>query len=146
MGCFIEHVAIWTKRLEEMREFYCVYFGSRSNDGYHNPLKKFRSYFITFDGGARMELMQVEEMVEQRLPHPAAGYTHIAMALPSREEVDSLTEKISQSGFVVVSPPRTTGDGYYESVVLDPDGNRVELVAQPAEETEPSIEKGGKNP
>lgn len=126
---YIDHIALWTKNLEEMKAFYCKYFGGISNSGYHNHVRGFRSYFIHFDKGSRIELMNLENLTDGNSPDSCTGYTHIAMAVPTEEEVDTLTRRIETDGFTVAGNPRRTGDGYYESIVLDPDGNRVEIVA-----------------
>ena len=123
----IGHVALWTRDLERLREFYRRYLGAASNDGYHNPGKRFRSYFLTFASGARVELMNVPQLAEST-GYPHVGIAHIAFSLGSREVVDTLTERLREDGYAVLDGPRTTGDGYYESVVLDPDGNRLELT------------------
>ncbi|MEO8038592.1 MAG: VOC family protein [Betaproteobacteria bacterium] len=123
----VDHVALWTRNPEQLRDFYSEWFGARSNDGYVNPARRFRSYFLSFGGGARIEIMQVPDLSEPRA-HPAPGYAHIALALGSDAAVDQLTARLSTAGFVIVDGPRRTGDGYYESVVLDPDGNRIELT------------------
>ncbi len=128
----IEHLAIWTHDLERLKAFYQTYFGGQANAKYLNSAKGFASYFLTFgDGGARLELMQRADVPNP--DHPAGtelvGLTHFALAVGSPAKVDALTERLRSDGFAVASDPRTTGDGYYESVVLDPDGNRLELVA-----------------
>ena len=125
----IEHIAIWTNKLEELRDFYCRYFNGTSNDKYTNIKKGFESYFITFDEGARLEIMSrvdINEKLEDG--REIIGITHLAFSLKNKEEVDTLTETLRTNGFTVTGEPRTTGDGYYESVVLDPEGNRLELV------------------
>lgn len=125
----IEHIAIWTNKLEELKEFYCKYFGGTSNDKYTNTKKGFESYFITFDEGARLEIMSrtdINEKLEDG--KEIIGITHLAFSLENKEEVNTLTETLRTNGFIVAGEPRTTGDGYYESVVLDPEGNRLELV------------------
>lgn len=128
----LEHIALYTHRLEVMRQFYMNYFGATSNDRYENPAKGFASYFLHFAGGARLEIMEKASVQDT----PGAngkenvGLTHLAFVVGAREAVDTLTEVLRKDGFEVVGEPRTTGDGYYESVVLDPDGNRVELVAE----------------
>lgn len=123
----IEHIALWTPDLARSRTFYETYFGAVSNDKYTNPTKQFESYFLSFDDGARLELMQMPDIVDR----PSAqhfGWIHIAMSVGSRAEVDTLTQRLREDGYTVAGEPRTTGDGYYESVVLDPDGNRVEIT------------------
>ncbi len=123
----IEHVALWTRDLERLRAFYARYFGAQSNDGYHNPRRQFRSYFLALAGGARIELMNLPALGEAGEP-PRVGIAHIAFSLGSREAVDRLTAQLRADGHPVLDGPRTTGDGYYESVVADPDGNRLELT------------------
>lgn len=127
----IEHIAIWTNRLEEMRTFYMTFFGATSNEGYHNPVKKFRSYFLSFEQGARLELMQKEGIPDnQNDPvQQYIGLIHFAIVVSSRQEVDQLSQTLQQAGYPIIDGPRQTGDGYYESVVLDPDGNRIEITA-----------------
>jgi lactoylglutathione lyase len=126
----IEHIAIWTKDLERMRAFYLKFFDLQSNEKYYNPKKQFSSYFLAFDNGARIELMHrpdISEFVEQigfKL-----GLTHFAIAVGAKEKVDLLTERIRESGYEVIGEPRTTGDGYYESVISDPEGNWIEITA-----------------
>lgn len=123
----IEHVALWTPDLERSRAFYETYFGGISNAKYINVSKDFQSYFLTFDDGARLELMQMPTITD-RLSGQHLGWIHIAMAVGSQDAVDVLTEQLRADGYVIESEPRTTGDGYYESVVLDPDGNRIEIT------------------
>ncbi len=127
----IEHLAVWTYNLEGLRSFYMHYFDASSNEIYHNHSKEYRSYFLTFEGDCRLELMEMPG-----IPHSKdntlkqfTGLIHFAIQVASKSEVDKLTEMLRNDGFKIVSEPRTTGDGYYESVVLDPDGNRVEIVA-----------------
>ena len=108
----IEHVAIWVRDIDKVCEFYRKYFGGVVHPIYHNPTKQFTSRFITFDDG------HVEHL----------GFTHLSFSVGSKEEVDHLTQQMSSEGVPVVGQPRTTGDGYYESVVLDPEGNRIEIT------------------
>jgi lactoylglutathione lyase len=124
----IEHVALWVRDLESMMRFYAELLGGESGGLYENQDTGFRSYFLAFGDGARLELMSQEELG----PAPSAtclGYAHIAFRLGSREAVDGAAEALATQGVVVESFPRVTGDGYYEAVVLDPEGNRVELSA-----------------
>jgi lactoylglutathione lyase len=127
MSARIEHVALWTRDLERLRDFYRRYFGASSNEGYHNPRKLFRSCFLSLAAGARIELMNVPDLGDSPRDK-RVGIAHLALALGSREAVDALTERLRADGHPVVDGPRTTGDGYYESVVLDPDGNHLELT------------------
>jgi lactoylglutathione lyase len=127
----IEHIAIWTNNLEGMRNFYMHYFDASSNEIYYNHSKGYRSYFLSFDGDCRLEIMEMPRIPKSK-NDPVKQFTgliHFALKVGSRSEVNRLTEAIKNDGFKVVSEPRTTGDGYYESVILDPDGNRVEIVA-----------------
>ncbi len=125
----IEHLAIWAKDLEAMRAFYMKYFGATSNDRYHNPTKQFQSYFLSFGTGCRLELMQKPSIPDNLNIGEAMGITHFAMTVGSESAVNELTEELRSDGFSIVGEPRWTGDGYYESVVLDPEGNRVEICA-----------------
>lgn len=123
----IEHVALWTRDLERLRNFYQRYFGAVANAGYYNPRREFRSCFLVLGSGARVELMNAPQLAEAAA-QPRVGLAHISMSLGSREAVDALTARLREDGHPVIDGPRVTGDGYYESVVLDPDGNRVELT------------------
>ncbi|WP_109831437.1 VOC family protein [Reichenbachiella versicolor] len=125
----IEHIAIWTLDLEKMKAFYLQFFDLKSNEKYYNPRKKFSSYFLSFGNGARIELMHrpdVSEFIQNA--DSKLGLTHFAISVGSKEKVDSLTELIRNNGFDVIGEPRTTGDGYYESVISDPEGNLIELT------------------
>lgn len=127
----LEHVALYTRQLEVLRDFYVKYFQAASNDKYTNPAKGFESYFLSFDDGARLEIMQ-KQSVPKYAGEPGdeyTGLTHLAMQIGTKEAVDHLTEQLRADGYRVVGEPRTTGDGYYESVVLDPDSNRIEITA-----------------
>ena len=123
----IEHVAIWVNDLEGMRDFYKQYFGGEENSLYHNPKKQFESYFITFEGGARLELMK-QVGIDDALQTQTIGYAHIAFSVGSKEKVNELTNTLREAGYPVLNGPRTTGDGYYESVVSDPEGNQIEIT------------------
>lgn len=124
----LHHLALWTFRLEELKEFYTRYFGGTSNDKYINPKKGFASYFIHFDDGAALELMSRTDIQNVPVEENRQGLTHFAFSFPSREEVMRLTERLRADGYTVAGEPRTSGDGYFESVVLDPDGNRIECI------------------
>ena len=113
----IEHIALYVNDL-----------GAASNDGYHNPKTDFRSYFLTFDDGARLELMHKPEMPDQPKELSRTGYAHIAFRVGSREKVDALTAELKADGYKVISDPRTTGDGYYESCIAAIEGNQIELT------------------
>jgi lactoylglutathione lyase len=124
----IDHIAIWTEDLEKEKGFFLKYFDCSVGARYVNTLKKFSSYFITFSGGARIELMKKDDMEGIRKGE-TAGFTHIAINVGSREKVDNLTSLLEVDGFEIKGRPRITGDGYYESVILDPEGNVIELIA-----------------
>ncbi len=123
----IEHVALYVNDVEAARDFFVKYLGGSSNAGYRNPNTGFRSYFITFDGGARLEVMSKPGIVDMDKPE-RTGYAHVAFSLGSRERVDALTARLAADGFAVASGPRVTGDGYYESCVVAIEGNRIELT------------------
>jgi len=123
----IEHIAIWTNQMEEMREFYEKWFGAASGQKYINSVKCFESYFLNVGDGARLELMTIPGLADE-CESPRVGYAHISVSVGSREEVVIKTGHIRAAGYAVVSEPRVTGDGYFESVVLDPDGNWIEIT------------------
>jgi len=124
----IEHIAMYVNNLEATRDFFVNYFGGKSNDGYYNPNTDFRSYFITFDDGARLEIMKKPEMDELDKPLNRTGYIHLAFSVGSKEAVDELTARMKADGYEVVSGPRTTGDGYYESCIAGIEGNQIEIT------------------
>ena len=128
----IEHIAIWVQDIDKICEFYRKYFGGVVHPIYHNPAKQFTSRFVTFESGARLEVMHRPDVGTEELFHVEhsehLGFAHISFSVGSKEEVDRLTQQMSDDGIQVVGQPRTTGDGYYESVVLDPEGNRVEIT------------------
>jgi lactoylglutathione lyase len=127
---YIKHIAIWSKDIDELRIFYETYFGAKAGKRYVNPTNQFESYFLNFVGGVSLELMQkpgISELPGDR-DSEFVGFSHLAISVGSKEEVDSLTARLEKDGFRIVSKPRRTGDGYYESCVLDPDGNRVEIT------------------
>lgn len=124
----INHVALFTKQLEEMKLFYVTYFKGKSNQLYQNKLKGFRSYFISFEDNTRLELMARDNVTEKQLVRDHLGFIHLAFSVGSKEKVDELTNMLKKDGYMVLSGPRVTGDGYYESCILDPDGNQVEIV------------------
>jgi len=123
----ITHVAVYATDIERSREYYEKYFGGRSSSKYRNS-KGFSSYFVTFDDGASLEIMHHTQLEKRQVADKVNGWSHIAFSVGDRETVISLTEKIVSDGYELYSPPRVTGDGYFESCVADPDGNRVEIT------------------
>ena len=124
----IEHVAMYVNNLEAARDFFVKYLGGSSNDGYHNKNTGFRSYFISFEDGARLELMNKPGLEDLEKSLNRTGYVHIAFSVGSKEKVDEITALLQQEGFEVVSGPRTTGDGYYESCIVAIEGNQIEIT------------------
>lgn len=124
----IEHVAMYVNDLEAMRDFFVRYFDAVSNEGYHNVRTDFRSYFLSFSDGARLEIMNRPDMSDDDKALARTGYIHLAFSVGSQENVDALTKRLKADGYEVVSGPRTTGDGYYESCVLGPEGNQIEIT------------------
>ena len=124
----IEHIAMYVADLEKARDFFIKYFEAVSNDGYHNPNTGFRSYFLSFDDGARLEIMNKPTMADMDKPLDRSGYAHIAFSVGDKEKVDELTKLMREDGFEVISGPRTTGDGYYESCIVGIEGNQIEIT------------------
>ena len=127
----IEHIAIWVKDLERSRAFYQKYFGAVSNEKYHHPVKNFQSYFLTVENGCRLEIMTKPDIKESENSYESQQYgiIHLAFSVASEQKVDELTELLRNDGYQIAGEPRTTGDGYYESVILDPENNIIEIVA-----------------
>lgn len=124
----IEHIAMYVNELEKARDFFVKYFNARSNEGYHNTKTDFRSYFLSFDGGARLEIMNKPDMADDEKKLTKTGYIHIAFSLGNKEAVNQFTDKLRSDGYRVVSGPRTTGDGYYESCIIGIEGNQIEIT------------------
>lgn len=124
----IHHIALWTQQLEEIKAFYERFFEARATPKYVNTAKQFESYFLSFQSGANLELMRRPEVGTSNTIHFTPGYAHIAISLGSKERVDAKTQEIIAAGYTKLDGPRTTGDGYYESTILDPDGNVIELT------------------
>ena len=125
----IEHLAIWVSDLEATRHFYEHYFGAVCGERYHNPNKNFTSHFLSFDEGSRLELMHKPEITKASdSTEEHLGFIHFALSVGSKEKVDAITEQLRTDGFQIPGEPRTTGDGYYESVIQDPEGNRIEIT------------------
>ena len=126
---YLEHTAIYTNDLERMKNFYIKYFSGRANTKYENEKTGLQTYFISFKGGSRLELMQKPALAGSDKTVTAVGLTHLSFCVGSREKVDELTLILVGDGYVVKSVPRETGDGYYESCILDPDSNEIEIMA-----------------
>jgi lactoylglutathione lyase len=126
----IDHLAIWSRDIEKLKTFYSKYFNTTPGDKYINPEKNFQSYFLSFENGCRLELMQMPGVLETQNNKHAQfmGLIHFAISVGSKASVDALTNQLRADGYKIVGEPRTTGDGYYESVVLDPEGNRIEIT------------------
>ncbi|MBR4550513.1 MAG: VOC family protein [Oscillospiraceae bacterium] len=124
----IDHVAMYVNDLERAKDFFVRYLGGKAGDCYHNRTTGFRSFFLSFDSGARLELMTRPDLAEQEKPLNRTGLIHFAFSVGSKEAVDTLTARLKADGFTVVSGPRTTGDGYYESCVLAIEDNQIEIT------------------
>jgi lactoylglutathione lyase len=122
----LEHIALWVRDLTSEVDFYCNYFNGTTGPEYFNSSRGFRSCFISFESGARLELMHIDSIEHSQAV--SLGWHHVAFSVGSKERVNSLTERLRVDGHKIVSGPRTTGDGYYESVILDPEGNQVEVT------------------
>lgn len=124
----IEHIAMYVNDLEGAKEFFEKYFNAKSNEKYNNIKTGFQSYFLSFDGGARLEIMSKPNVEEDNKALIKTGYSHLAFSVGSRENVDNLTAQLKSDGFSVISGPRETGDGYYESCVLGFENNQIEIT------------------
>lgn len=124
----IEHIAMYVNDLESAKRFFEKYFGAVANDGYHNVKTDFRSYFLTFEDGARLEIMNKPVMTDDKKELQRTGYIHIAFAVGSKEKVDEITARLKIDGYEVLSGPRITGDGYYESCIVGIEGNQIEIT------------------
>lgn len=126
MTISIEHVGIWVNNLEEMKSFYEKYFNTVATKKYYNPRTGFSSYFLIFKDGARLELCHQSDIVGRS--KNSFGFSHLAIAVGDKIDVDAFAKRFEEDGFSIESGPRTTGDGYYEAVVSDPEGNLLELT------------------
>lgn len=124
----IEHIAMYVNDLEKTKDFFVKYFQAEPNAGYHNAKTDFRSYFLSFEDGARLEIMHKPQMADEEKELARTGYAHIAFRVGSKERVDALTRELAADGYEIISGPRTTGDGYYESCVLGIEGNQIEIT------------------
>lgn len=124
----IEHIAMYVNDLDAAKDFFLKYFDARANDGYHNKSTDFKSYFLTFEDGARLEIINNPDIKDLEKDATRTGYIHIAFSVGSKEKVDRLTEQLKSDGYDVISGPRTTGDGYYESCIIGIEDNLVEIT------------------
>lgn len=124
----IEHIAMYVNDLENAKNFFEKYFNAKSNDVYHNPNTDFRSYFLRFDDGSRLEIMNKPNMNDDAKSFNRTGFIHIAFSVGSKKAVDDLTNRLHNDGYEVISGPRTTGDGYYESCIVAIEGNQIEIT------------------
>ena len=125
----IEHIAMYVSDLEDTKDFYVKFFGAKTNEKYHNFLTGLETYFLTFDDNTGLEIMTRPEVKVSEKSLTQSGYIHLAFSVGSKEKVDKLTKELENAGYKVISGPRTTGDGYYESCVLGPENNQIEIVA-----------------
>lgn len=125
----VEHIAMYVTDLEKVKDFFVNYFNAVPNEGYHNKTTNFRSYFLSFDDGARIELMNHPDMQDSEKEIRRTGFIHIAFSVGSREKVDELTQRLKADGYKVLSGPRTTGDGYYESCIVGIENNQIEITS-----------------
>ena len=124
----IEHIAMYVNDLEAAKDFFVTYLDGIANELYHNKSTDFRSYFISFDDGARLEIMTKPEISDPAKDNARTGYAHVAFSVGSAEKVDELTALLKDDGYEVLSGPRTTGDGYYESCIVAVEGNQIEIT------------------
>ena len=124
----IEHIAMYVTDLERAKDFFVKYFNAKANKGYHNKKTDFRSYFLSFEDGARLEIMNKPQMDNDEKTLNRTGYVHIAFSLGSKKSVDELTERLRDDGYTVISGPRITGDGYYECCIVGIEGNQIEIT------------------
>ncbi|WP_054199905.1 VOC family protein [Clostridium baratii] len=124
----IEHIAMYVNDLEATKEFFVKFFNASSNDKYNNPKTGLKTYFLTFEDNARLEIMTRPDVVSSKKSLMQTGYIHLAFSVGSKEKVDELTTELKEAGYEVLSGPRTTGDGYYESCILGPEGNQIEIT------------------
>lgn len=124
----IEHIAMYVNDLERAKDFFTHYFHAAAGEKYHNPKTGFQSYFLSFEGECRLEIMSKPEMESVEKPLARTGYAHIAISVGTEETVNTLTEQLRRDGYRIISNPRTTGDGYYESCLIDFEDNQIEIT------------------
>lgn len=128
MNIKIDHLALYVRDLDATKEFFVKYFNAKSNELYHNTKTEFKSYFLSFDGGCCLEIMTRPGLIEERTSDLRYGYIHFAISVGSKENVNKLTDRLINNGYEAVSGPRTTGDGYYESCIIGPENNIIEIT------------------
>lgn len=128
MNVRIEHVALWVRDLDRVAGFYARYFGARVGELYRNPAKGFASRFLEFSSGARIEIM-TRTGIDARATAELLGFAHVALSVGDVTAVDAMARRLAEDGIAILDGPRRTGDGYYECVVRDPEGNRIEVTA-----------------
>lgn len=127
----IDHIAPWAEDIELLRQFYMLYFNMSCNDKYVNPNNNFSSYFLSFDGdGARIEIMNIPGKDAPSSRGDLKGLAHFSISVGSKETVDNMAKRFKEDGYTILSQPRTTGDGYYECAIADPEGNYVEITTE----------------
>lgn len=124
----IDHVAMYVRDLEAVKDFFVRFFDAVSNEMYHNPRTGLKSYFLSFEDGAKLEIMSRQDMTERPKELCQTGYIHLAFSVGSKAQVDRLTFSLQAQGYAVLSGPRFTGDGFYESCILGPEGNQIEIT------------------
>ena len=127
-GIKLNHIALYVNDLEKMKLFYEKYFDAKPNEMYHNPKTSLKTYFLEFGNECRIEIMTKDNLANIAKEVNNTGYIHIAFSVGSKNKVDELTKMLENDGYKVLSYPRATGDGYYESCVLDPENNQIEIV------------------
>lgn len=129
----LEYIAIWTDNIELLRNYYVSFFDGQSNEMYINPKTQFQSYFISFESGARLEIMSmpnIPDNTNDTINAQHKGIIHIAFSVDTKQEVDAKAALLQANGLEILNGPRVTGDGYYEFVTLDPDKNRLEVITR----------------
>lgn len=124
----IDHIAMYVNDLEAAKEFFIKYFGAVSNEMYHNSKTGLKTYFLSFKEGSRLEIMNRPDIIDSEKNNTQSGYIHLAFSVGSKEKVDTLTNELKEAGYKVLSGPRTTGDGYYESCILGIENNQIEIT------------------
>lgn len=124
----LEHIAMYVNNLEQAKVFFTHYFHAVAGDKYYNAKTGFQSYFLSFQGECRLEIMNKPDMESIEKPLTRTGYVHIAFSVGTKEAVDTITEQLRKDGYYIISNPRTTGDGYYESCLIDFEGNQIEIT------------------